>query len=277
MAEAEKQKDEKDFQQSRPPLRFRRISIIVLATLILIGSSFIGYTKIYESYNISAQHTATVQAQKIVKATLTAQVQQDQAQATASVLDHLQANYELITSTRPVLNDQMHSATSHDWDTGTGCAFKKGGYSVTIAQKAAFIPCTAKNTKFSNFAYQVRLKIVKGDAGGITFRANATNSKAYLFKIGQDGSYSIYYYPGDATRTTKTISNGFSNLITTGPGEENLIAVIARKNILDLYINKKYLTSFQDSNLTAGQVGIIANDNQNNTEVVCMQAQVWEL
>ena len=273
MAEADKQ----GFQQSKPPIRFWRIGIIALATLILVGSSFIGYTKMYESYSMNALQTATVQAQESNKTTNTALAQQARTQATTSALDQLQANYDLVTNTRPVLNDQMRNAASHDWDTGNGCDFKKGGYSVTISQKASFIPCTAKNTKFGNFAYQARLKIVKGDAGGIAFRANAANSKAYLFNIGQDGSYSIYYYPGDSTKTTKTISNGFSNLIATGQGEENLIAVIARKNTLDLYINKKYLISFQDSNLTIGQIGIIANDNQNNTEVVCTQAQVWNL
>ncbi len=272
--------DEREFQSEKPRIRRWKAGIVVLSILIIIESCFLGYNKIYEFYRINAQHTAAALAQENDKATYTAQVQstsQAQTQATASALEQLQANYELITSMQPAINDQMHSAAPHNWDTGTGCAFKNGSYSITIAQKASFIPCTAKNIQFSNFAYQIRMKIVRGDAGGITFRANATNSKSYIFNIGQDGSYSIYYYPGDATKTTKTISNGFSNLIATRQGQENLLAVIARKNILDLYINKKYLTSFQDSNLTTGQIGIVANDNLNNTEVVCMQVQVWDL
>lgn len=276
MAEEEVRRGNRGFQRGRRPIRLWKVSIVVLALLIIIGSSFIGYNKIQDSYKISTQQIATAQAQESERATHTAQIQA-QAQATTSALAQLQADYELITSTRPTMNDLMHSSSPHNWDTGTGCSFKHSSYSITITQKASFIPCIAKGTKFSNFAYQVRMKIVQGDAGGIIFRANATNSQAYLFNIGQDGSYSMYYYPGDATKTTRMISSGFSNLIATGEDQENLLAVIARKNRLDLYINKKYLTSFQDSNLTAGQIGIIANDNLSNTEVVCTQAQVWKL
>jgi hypothetical protein len=229
---------------------------------------------------VNAQKAATARAREAATATHAAQLQaasEAQATATASVFLQFQINYTLITSTHPVIDDPMHDPKSYNWDTGAGCAFKNKTYTVTITQKSSFIPCIAKNTKLDNFVYQVRMKIVKGDAGGLIFRASTTNSKSYLFNIGQDGSYSVYYYPGDATQTTRTISSGFSDLIVPGQGRENLATVIARKNNVDLYINKKYLTSFQDSNLTTGQIGIIANDNQNDTEVICTQVQVWHL
>ncbi|GAC1356721.1 MAG: hypothetical protein NVS2B12_03540 [Ktedonobacteraceae bacterium] len=250
--------------------------VLLLLVLLSIGAGFISQSTIFVQYRIKAQHTATVQAQNIHSAQLQA-TGEAQERATADALARLQANYDLITSTRPAINDQMHGPDLYKWDTDTGCAFKDGGYHVAISQKGSFIPCLAKGTKFSNFVYQVRMKILKGDAGGIVFRATQTNSQSYLFNVGQDGSYSVYYYPGDASGTTRTITHGFSNLLATGLGQENLLGVIARKNMLDLYINKKYLTSFQDVNLTVGRIGIIANDNQNNTEVVCIQAQVWNL
>ncbi len=277
MAEEATQKNLQKEQRSRLS---RMIGIFVALSLLALGSGYMGYTRVYKPYSMNMHYTATAQAQEVATATRTAQLQattQAQVTATATTLAWLQTNYEMVTSKHPTISDQMHSPNLYNWDTGTGCAFKDGSYVVTITQKSSFIPCIAKSTKFGNFVYQVRMKIVKGDAGGITFRANTTSSKSYLFNIGQDGSYSIYYYPGDATRTTKTISSGFSNLIAMGQGQENLVAVMARNNQVDLYINKKYLTSFQDSNLTVGQIGVIANDNQNNTEVVCTQVQVWNL
>jgi hypothetical protein len=265
----------------RPLSEWKRTAGVLTALVVLaLGSSYLGYDRVYEPYHMHSLHAATARAQEAATATHNVQLQatsEAQATATASVLLQFQTNYVLITSTRPAIDDQMHGPNPYKWDTGIGCTFKNKTYSVTITQKSSFIPCIAKNTKLSNFVYQVRMKIIKGDAGGLIFRANATSSKAYLFNIGQDGSYSIYYYPGDAAQTTKTISSGFSDLIATGQGRENLVAVIAKKNSVDLYINKKYLTSFQDSNLTSGQIGIIANDNQNDTEVVCTQIQVWHL
>ncbi len=280
MAVEEEQANQKNLRKERPS-RLQQTAIILVALLLLVlGSGYIGYDRVYKPYIMNARSAATAQAQEAATATHTTQIQatsEAQVIATASALAQLQTNYEMITSTHPAISDQMHTPNLYNWDTGTGCAFKNGSYVVTITQKSSFIPCVAKNTKFSDFVYQVRLKILRGDAGGITFRANTTSSKSYLFNIGQDGSYSIYYYPGNATKTTQTISSGFSNLIITGQNQENLVAVMARKNTVDLYINKKYLTSFQDGNLTAGQIGIIANDNQNNTEVVCTQVQVWNL
>ena len=280
MADEEEQVKQRNLHQERPFRLQRMASIFVALLLLALGSGYVGYDRMYRPYRINERHAATAQAQGAVTATRTAQIQatsEAQATATASVLAQLQTNYEQTTSTHPTINDQMHGPNLYQWDTGIGCAFKNESYTVTITQKSSFIPCIAKSTKFDNFAYQVRMKIARGDAGGITFRADTASSRSYLFNIGQDGSYSIYYYPGDATRTTKTISSGFSDLIVTGPNQENLVAAIARKNRVDLYINKKYLTSFQDSNLTTGKIGIIANDNQNDTEVVCTQVQVWHL
>ncbi len=280
MAEEEVRADQKRMYL-RPLSEWKRTASVLTALLVLaLGSSYLGYDRVYKPYRVNTLQAATARAQEAATATHTAQLHttsEAQATATTSVLLQFQTNYALITSTHPAIDDQMHGPNLYKWDTGIGCAFKNKMYSVTITQKSSFIPCIAKNTKLSNFVYQVRMKIVKGDAGGLIFRASTASSKSYLFNIGQDGSYSIYYYPGDATQTTKTISSGFSDLIATGQGRENLVAVVAKKNSVDLYINKKYLTSFQDSNLTTGQIGIIANDNQNDTEVVCTRVQVWHL
>lgn len=279
--EEEEVRADQNHLYSQQPFSWQRTTGILVALLVLaLGSSYLGYDRVYKPYRVNAQQAATAQAQEAATATHTAQIQaisEAHATATASTLSQLQTNYELLTSMHPIIDDQMHSPNLYKWDTGIGCAFKNKSYIVTVTQKSSFIPCIAKNTKFDDFVYQVRMKIVRGDAGGLIFRASTTSSKSYLFNIGQDGSYSIYYYPSDATKTTKTISSGFSDLIAAGQGRENLVAVIARKNTVDLYINKKYLTSFQDSNLTTGQIGIIANDNQNDTEVVCTQVQVWHL
>ncbi len=62
----------------------------------------------------------------------------------------------------------------------------------------------ANNLVLRNFAFEVNLKVVKGDNAGIAFRVNQVNKTFYSFDIAPDGSYVLQAY------TTKytTLSQG---------------------------------------------------------------------
>ena len=115
------------------------------------------------------------------------------------------------------------------------------------------------------------------DFGGIIFRADTTNTKFYLFRVGQDGSYDLYYYPDKEGAHAKNLASGNSTSILTGANQTNLIAVAANNGAIDLYINKKYLTSVNDSSLSSGKVGVIAQGGASPGDVAYTQAQVWKL
>ncbi|HEU5227331.1 MAG TPA: DnaJ C-terminal domain-containing protein [Ktedonobacteraceae bacterium] len=260
------------------------ITLITLIFLVVSAGGFVYYTTIYTPQQIAAQATATVVAKVTatagVKATATAQVvatAQAQASATATVVNGLQANYNQITGNTPVLDDPLQNANLYNWDTGTGCAFTNGEYHVTIAQKDVFLYCSEQAADFSNFAYQVQMKIINGDFGGIIFRADTTNTKFYLFRIGQDGSYDLFYYPDKEGAHAKTLISGNSALILTGANQNNLIAAVVNNNTIDLYINKKYLISVNDPVLKTGKIGVIAQGGANAADVVYTHAQVWKL
>jgi hypothetical protein len=272
-----------------PPRSKRRspalmIALITLIILVLGISIPIYYINVFVPQQIAAQATSTAVAKvagtAAVNATSTAQVVgtvQAQASATATVIAGHQANYDQITSGTPVLDDPMQNATLYNWDTGTGCAFTNGEYHVTIAQKGVFLYCSAEATNYSNFLYQVQMKIINGDFGGIIFRADTTNTRFYLFRIGQDGTYDLYYYPDKEGNHAKNLLSGNSSLIVTGANQSNLIAAAANNNTIDLYINKKYLISVNDSSLNSGKIGVIAQGGANAADVVYTHAQVWTL
>ncbi len=262
---------------TKPRSSILMIILIALIILVLGVSLPIYYFTVYTPQQIAAQATATVVARSTgtaqANATSTAQV----VDATATVVSGHQASYNQTTSSTPVLDDPMQNATLYNWDTGTGCAFTNGEYHVTIAQKDVFLYCAAESTNFSNFLYQVQMKIVSGDFGGIIFRADTTNTKFYLFRIGQDGTYDLYYYPDKEGNHAKNLLSGNSTLIHTGANQNNLIAAIANNNTIDLYINKKYLLSVNDSSLSSGKIGVIAQGGANAADVVYTHAQVWNL
>ncbi|HLZ63650.1 MAG TPA: hypothetical protein VKR06_42495, partial [Ktedonosporobacter sp.] len=218
--------------------------------------------------------TAQAHASATAHAAATVQIQ---ATATATVAGTLQASYDQITHSLPILKDPLTAAGTNNWDTTTGCSFTNGAYHVISTQKGLITPCFAQASNFSDFAYQVQMSVSKGDYGGIVFRADAKNTKLYLFRVGQDGSYNLYYYPDGTGTNTKVLAAGSSTLILQGLNMTNQIAVIARGATINLYINGKYLTSVSDPTLKAGEIGVIADDTSNPTEVVYSQAQVWNL
>jgi hypothetical protein len=267
--------------------RLRRAWLLIIVPVLLallIASGFIGYHNVYLPYALHAQQTALVQTQRaaiagatatsaaIAGATATAQIA-----ATATILAAHQQTYNQVTSTVPVLDDELHAPDEYDWDTGAGCSFKHQMYTISVTQKGFFLPCLAKKTSFSNFAYQVDMRITTGDAGGLIVRANAKSTQSYLFVVGLDGTYSIYYYPGDPKQRAQTLAEGYSDRIQTGANQDNILGVVASGTSLDFYINKKYITSVIDERRSSGLIGLLANNYTHTTEVVYTHVQVWKL
>src|SRR5581483_7587352 len=104
--------------------------------------------------------------------------------------------YRQATSGSPVLNDSLTGPGS-GWDAGTkaikyGCLFTAGAYHVIMQQQGHFVGCFAETTNFSNFAFQVEMTILKGEGGGLLFRAGGTNTFGYRFFFGR-GNYDLNY------------------------------------------------------------------------------------
>lgn len=117
------------------------------------------------------------------------------------------------------------------------------------------------------------MTIVKGDQGGIAFRANANNGSFYYFHINTNGSYALETYSG--YNSTAVLNQGTNPAIKTGLNQTNLIAVVANGNSLVLYVNKQQIASVNDSTYSSGQIGVIAESVQNPTEVVFSNAEIF--
>jgi hypothetical protein len=281
------QSEKKSTEQIPHPLRKHTLPLIIIsaALLLLITSgSIIGYNTLYRPYMQQVEKTAVAQARRdrnaaahatheaIANATAAALVA-----ATATMRATHQDTYNQVTKVPPILSDMLRNPNTYNWDTGAGCAFTNDTYTATVTQKGFFLPCLAKHTNFGDFAYQVEMKISRGDAGGIVIRANAANTQSYLFVVDQDGTYSIYYYPGNAHQRAQTLTDGYSGYIESGLNRKNYLGVIASGTSLDFYINNKYITSVTDEHRSSGLIGVLANNYTNTTSVVYTQVKVWKL
>lgn len=161
--------------------------------------------------------------------------------------------------------------------TGGSCAFMGSAYHVRETQSGFFNTCFAQNLQFTNFTFEVQMNVSNGDAGGIVFRANSANTEFYYLRFDQSGAFSLRLYVDGTGATSRLLKGGVSLAITFNPNATNTIAVVARNDTIDLYLNQQLLTSVTDSTYSQGQIGVTADDSTNPTEVIFTHAKVWKL
>ncbi len=246
------------------------ILLIVLALLVIgEGGGLVYYTTVFYPSKLHAQATAIAQ-------TVLAQIHTNSPGTTPQDI------YTQATSGSPVINDPLTHQEQSFWSTLTqddgngGCAFTGGAYHVREADPRHSYYCTAAGI-YSNFAFQVQMTIITGDNGGIVFRLDLANAKYYRLRIYQDGAYDILIYVDNTAAHTKFLQQGHIPTFNSGPGQSNLITIIARNTDFYLFVNKKYIATAIDSSYSLGQIGLSVGDYSHPTEVAFNNAQVWNL
>ena len=120
------------------------------------------------------------------------------------------------------------------------------------------------------------MTIVKGDQGGIVFRADPSKGSFYYFHISTSGAYALETYSNYNPSRSQPLIQGTSPAIKTGLNQTNLIAVLANGNSLVLYVNKQQIASVNDGTYSQGQIGVIGESVQNPTDVAFTDAEVWK-
>src|SRR5258708_38952433 len=123
--------------------------------------------------------------------------------------------------------------------------------------------------------FEVHLRIIVGDFGGIEFRGT-NNSAGYYFLVCQNGTYRLYL----VTRSGQSllIVGEVSPFIASGLQAENLIAVVANGTRLDFYANHQQIYGTTDSTYSRGLMDIsAATVDSTLTQIVYWDASVWTL
>ena len=248
---------------------------IVLAglVLLLVVAGVVGtaiFTRNNPAGNTNVAATTTAVARVHITATA-----QAQAAATASFIAANPNPYPPHRGTL-VLSDSLRPDSSNNgWDRGGACVFKGDGYHASVSSANFFNDCLNTKTTFSNFTYQVTMKIIKGNAGGIIFRADSVNNKYYLFRVGAEGIYVLSQYVDNVGAHSKILSRSFCLHCNLGLNQTNVLAVVANGHGITLYVNNQQIASINDSSYNKGQIGVIAYPYSDPTEVIYTNAKVW--
>jgi hypothetical protein len=249
----------------------KNILMLVLASLIIISAGSLCYVGgVNQAVVAGVQASATAQIHTVSTAFSSTVVAQTSATATASYDPYPPVHGTLAFA------DALHdNGKDNPWqEVGANCTFMNGSYQVSKSDQGVNT-CTRYGDVPSNFTYQVQMTITQGDAGGITFRSDGTNNTCYYFAISASGSYALFYVHND---NYVTILNWTSSaFINTGAGSTNLLAVVVRGRAVDLYVNNQHLAGITDAAVVTGQIGVAAEDAENNTEVTFSDVKVWKI
>ncbi len=260
---------QKKFVQSTPLLTRAGIFLLILLTLLIVGSGsgMLVYATVVHPAELQANATAVAQGIVI-----------GETQATATVnAQSPQNTYNLITSESPTLTDPLNGQTSSIWSiksTDTkSCSFSNGAYHLRLAPKDLTIICPAAGTRYNNFIYQVQQTIINGFDGGISFRSYDETTPSFSFIITMTGFYAL-----SAEMDNRPLAFGHSSAIHTGLNQTNQIAVMAQGEKVSLFINKQLVTSVSDAGNGSGEIGMYTeNLPGSNIDVAFSNAQVWDL
>jgi hypothetical protein len=172
-----------------------------------------------------------------------------------------------------VSNEALTTNSNTRWDEQAGtCSFSPAGYHVR-SQGATQQPCIARNTaNTGDITFQVQMIVTSGNAGGILF--HATGSATYYFRISIDGYYTLFACTDAGITCGRTLQSGLAiSSIVTGSNKPNLLAVVAKGNHIDLYINNERIVSIDDNTSLYGQIGLVADPH---SEAMFSNAKTWK-
>jgi hypothetical protein len=231
----------------KPPRRFPAalpIFILVIVLLVVGAGLLIYYTSIYQPGLSNTQATAVENPYT--------------HRGTLFFTDPLRINTK-----------------SQNWDVNGNCAFIKATYHAIAPNPHFSDYCIANRPSFSNFAIELTMKIIRGDAGGILFRVENTSPNQYYdFYVGQDGTYGLEVVNGSLTTSLRQST---SAAIKQGLNQENLIGVVAQGKTIMLYVNHQLMGILADQTYNHGQIGVYAVVYSHPTEVVFSSARLWKL
>ena len=194
--------------------------------------------------------------------------------------------YQHVTSQPPTIQDPVNDASYNIWGIFQkptyGCTLKTDGLHAHISDAGHFIYCLNTISPAANIAFQIQMKILSGDAGGLVFRvdqsaADSSADSLYFFQVTSTGNYTVYIDKNTSTGQLSFLASGVTQALAAQPGQADTLTVITKGSVFDLYINQQFVVQVHDTTLPTGFVGVLANDDTQPGNVLFTNEKLWYL
>lgn len=179
-----------------------------------------------------------------------------------------------------VMDDPLKDNTSgHSWTLEntpllSSCYFQNQTYHA--ADSLGTLSNCFSQLELDNGAFQVQVKLLKGESAGLLLRGSNDSKGFYFFYIKTDGSYGLAICTANGGHPDTSIKVGGSKAIHTKLGETNLLAIVAQGDTLDLYINQQHITTVKDTHASKGFVGVASySTSLAATDAAFSNARAW--
>ncbi len=279
-------------QQTASGARIKRIALLLVTIVLISGSSvliflFVRTTRLtgYSDATATAALSTTTRdettsiAQTEVAGT---EITSSRATATVASVPDPYANGKLMLYD-PLATNQS-TTQSWKWEQDSTCAFQGNAYHVTNDAAGYLSSChltTDDNgvLSFSDFTLEVKMTILQGDEGGITFRQSTTlpGYPEYRLLLDKDGNYRFILSTSSAV---KELMSGASSAFHTGYGQTNTIGLVARGSSFTWYVNDQRAGTASDSTYQLGSLNLESatfSGHTGNPEVAYSDLKIWRL
>jgi serine/threonine protein kinase len=261
------------------------VPLLLLVIAILGSSSVLFWMMMSNANGVGRPNTQATKTATDRKGTATANVKLQAtgtvaarytaiAQSTATAL----ANDPYLSITRdPDISDPLTEANL--WASyvteASACQYQNGALQLSTNNKQYTTNCLSNALNdLHNFIFEVKMTIQLGDCGGLDFRA-AGLTNVYQFRACTNGKTSLAFAVDQQVVNSITQT---SASLKTDLDQTNLIAVMARDNLINIYINHHLAISMAaDDRIDGGQVGFLASNGQSSlTNVLYQEAKIWK-
>jgi hypothetical protein len=176
-----------------------------------------------------------------------------------------------------VVNDNLKAPDQYPWDRKSGsgyfCGYLNGDYHAQESQLQTFNQCLLQSpNNFTDFLFQATMQIIKGDDGGLVFRANPTTNVEYRFDVAANGTFDLIRQT--LSGSTQLIKPTLSGAIHTANNQTNNLAVLTENTRVYLFVNGTEVDVCTIGS-SSGAIGFHVYDYSNSTDVVFLDAQLW--
>lgn len=278
-------------QKTSSRIRIIRTAILLSTIMLIIGSSvmiflFVRKTEMtaHMKTTVTKKDAATARPDAATTTALTAVAGTEMAisHATATAA----ADPDPYANGRLVLTDDLATDQSDTqyWKLayGSDCAFQDNAFHVRTSVTARGCDITSTDNSalfFNDFTLEVKMTILQGDLGGVSFRSTlppATVNR-YALYLDKDGNYLFDLYTGS---TLTRLAQGRSSAFHTGYGQTNTIGLVARGGTFTWYVNAQQAGSTTDTRYQKGTISLLStvyNNPIGNAEAAYTNLRIWRL